>query len=160
MESKKILVVSDTHRRITEVIAFQEKDPHDMLFHLGDLVKDAKTLEKVLHIPVLCVRGNNDFAEYETPAQIVVPVYGKRFLLTHGHMERVGAGSAGVLALAKEEGANVALFGHTHRRFDRVIDGVHILNPGAVSSPRDGVRSLLSLTVFESGNLDFCFIDA
>lgn len=159
MESKKILVVSDTHHRTIDVIATQEKDPHDMLFHLGDRVKDADQLESALHIPVYRVRGNNDYWEEETPLTATVPVFGIRFLLTHGHCENVHYGITGVLAKAKEKSCQVALFGHTHMRFDRTVGGIRLLNPGSPSLPRDGKYSVLSLQVFENGSLEAKFID-
>ena len=145
MRATKILVAADTHGRITDVVEFQKKEPHDMIFHLGDRVRDAVQLESLVHVPVIAVRGNND-READIPWNRVVPVDGTRFFLTHGHRESAER----MRALAEEAQCAFALFGHTHRRADRRMGMVRLLNPGSPALPRDGFRSLLSLTVTDT----------
>ena len=40
--------------------------------------------------------------------------------------------------LAEETGADVHLFGHTHKPFHRVVGGRHFINAGSVGRPQDG----------------------
>jgi putative phosphoesterase len=40
--------------------------------------------------------------------------------------------------LAEETGAEVHLFGHTHRPFHRFVGGAHFINAGSVGRPQDG----------------------
>lgn len=47
---------------------------------------------------------------------------------------------------------SVFLYGHTHVKFDQVIDGVRCLNPGSVSIPKDGSHSCI---LYEDGNFSF-----
>lgn len=66
---------------------------------------------------------------------------GVRMYLTHGHHfnpERLPPLQTG----------DVFLYGHTHVKFDQVVDGVRCLNPGSVSIPKDGSHSCL---IFENG---------
>lgn len=142
----KILVVSDTHRHFTDVIEQQRTDPHDVMIHLGDLVDDARELERQLHMPVVYVRGNNDWQQ-DVPWERVLDYSGIRILVVHGHREFVGTGLDRLARSAVKNGCSAALFGHTHRRADETLQGVRLLNPGALYLPRDGIPSMLSLTL-------------
>ena len=42
--------------------------------------------------------------------------------------------------IAREKGANILLYGHTHARFNEYDNGLYTMNPGSVSCPRDGNR--------------------
>lgn len=148
-----LLIVSDTHRRTAEVIELYRKHPHDVLIHLGDLVDDARRLERALHIPVTYVRGNNDPQE-DVPWERVVEYCGVRLLLTHGHRQSVGSGRERLARRAKEKACRIALFGHTHRRADEEIGSVRVINPGAVYRSLDRSPSVLSMGIDEKGHVE------
>ena len=58
----KILVVSDTHRRISSLIKTVENEKFDKLFFLGDDVEDGEEIANRLNIiEKYIVRGNGDF---------------------------------------------------------------------------------------------------
>ena len=44
---------------------------------------------------------------------------------------------AALAALASETGADIHLFGHTHRPFHRTVEGKHFINAGSVGFPGD-----------------------
>lgn len=143
----KIAVVADTHRETDEVDRWLRAHPQDLLLHLGDHASDGRWLSENLQLPAICVRGNNDWQtdEEDEPFHFVLPVHGHRLLLTHGHRERVHSGVHALYWMAKENGCDFALFGHTHVRSDRDFGDVRILNPGSASFPRDGHKSILLL---------------
>ena len=55
-------------------------------------------------------------------------------------------------ALAGVTGAELHLFGHTHRPFHRVADGRHFINAGSVGKPEDGdPRACLAVVHLDGG---------
>ena len=169
----KLVIASDIHgsafwcRKMLEV-AEKEQPDHlillgDVLYHgpRNDLPREyapkqvipmlAKWAEKIL-----CVRGNCEaevdqmvlsfpcLAEYS-----VLMADGKSFYLTHGHH----ANPQNLPAL--QEGS-VFLYGHTHVKFDQVVDGIRCLNPGSVSIPKDGSNSCM---VYENGDFRFVTLE-
>ena len=74
---------------------------------------------------------------YNEPSEGMVPFGGVLFFYTHGHHYGVKMGSERLAECAGERGADVALFGHTHRR--ELVRGVGtaatVFNPGSL---RDG----------------------
>lgn len=157
MSSKKLLVVSDTHLHFINVLEWATNNPHDILIHLGDLVRDGKNLSEALSIPTILVRGNNDH-EAEVPWEITLPIYRHKILAVHGHWENVQRGGGLLAKKAVENGCDIALFGHTHQRADHTLQGVRLLNPGSATSPRDFERSILSLEICDSGELYVNFV--
>lgn len=127
----KILVLSDSHgvMEYMQWAVFQENP--DMVIHLGDHIQDAERLsEKYWNIPVLRVPGNCDRC-YDVPEKIVRDIGGVRIYMTHGHRHRVKLSYQNLEYAAREAGAQVALFGHTHIPFCEQFGGLWLLNPGA-----------------------------
>lgn len=58
---------------------------------------------------------------------------------------------------AKSRGCDIAMYGHTHRPFLDVIDGVTVLNPGSLSYPRQEGRrpSYMIIHVDADGKMDY-----
>ena len=50
---------------------------------------------------------------------------------------------------AQEQGASLALFGHTHRPFYEQVGGVTLVNPGTAG--KGGVLTWALVTVFDNG---------
>lgn len=137
----KILIMSDSHGHDTNVKKTIEKErPLDALFHLGDSQGSEEKIRQLAECPVHMVAGNCDF--FTDLPTIAIVKYGKnRFFLTHGHYHYVSVGTMDLLSAAKENGCNVAIFGHTHRPVMDGTDGnVLILNPGSISLPRQEDR--------------------
>ena len=67
---------------------------------------------------------------------------GYNFYITHGYEQRVKSGPDYLLKDAKENGRDVALFGHTHRQFYEERLGVHLFNPGALNYGDYGIITI------------------
>lgn len=158
----RILVVSDSHGRIDcfrRAILAQPKA--EVVIFLGDGEREALELQRSFPEKMfLMVRGNCDwgsalpvenlFSHYEEPLGKVTVFY------THGHQYNVKSGDGYLRFAARDKKAQVALYGHTHTPLEDYEDGLHILNPGAVSNfestygvvditPRGIVTSVLHL---------------
>lgn len=135
-----ILVFSDTHGKIKMAIEMYERlapSIHfDLIIHCGDYIKDAIEIEKKLGIKTTAVRGNCDGSR-ERNFQIIETPAG-RILVTHGHAEGVKHSLTNLIYLAKENECNMACFGHTHCAVNEVVSGIHLINPGSLTNPRDG----------------------
>ena len=53
--------------------------------------------------------------------------------MCHGHKYNVKSSLLPITYKGKEVGADIVLFGHTHRAYLDEIDGMTIMNPGSVS---------------------------
>lgn len=149
----KVLVFADSHERLSSMYDIIENHNPNMIIHLGDCVEDIRTVMRSYpNIECNYVCGNNDYYS-EAPMSKVAKIGGVTMYLTHGHMERVYGSNVGILPrVARENGASMAFFGHTHRYFNKVVDGIHIINPGSISLPRDGKASCV-LMIVENGQV-------
>lgn len=115
---KKILVLSDSHGNLNNMVYAVKYEQPDMLLHLGDCWADAQKLKKKFpDIPLEQVPGNCD-CNQEFQERILL-IEGKRVFICHGHTQNVKAGYLNLQYTAQEEEVDVALFGHTHRVFYR-----------------------------------------
>lgn len=133
----KIAVFSDTHKHISGALRVIEEEQPDLIIHLGDHIRDAYAIaEEFPNIPMECVPGNCDYAPME-PDMKVITLMGVKFMLTHGHNYRVKYETTALLNAAYFQGADVVLFGHTHRPMNSEYQGLRIVNPGSAgqSSP-------------------------
>ena len=71
--------------------------------------------------------------------------YGHRAFVVHGHRQMYGDYIGHLVHLAKQHGADLVLFGHTHIRMDRIINNVIVFNPGSTAQPRDGMPEAYGL---------------
>ena len=132
-----IAVFSDSHGNIPYLHqAAKAAAPYDMAVHLGDYCRDASALRE-LDTPVFCVSGNNDFSK-GVPAELLIDICGIKIYCTHGHQWGIKVQNDRLFCKAKELGANIALYGHTHASALDNIGGILLLNPGSVSMPRGG----------------------
>lgn len=138
----KILVLSDSHRALGAMYDAAALEQPDVIMHLGDHVRDAEELSYAFDTTdFYMVRGNCDFGT-QTPETIFTELAGARLFLTHGHLFGVKHGLEALKHEAKRLGAQIALFGHTHRAFCEEESGVWYLNPGAAGSGSYGVLLL------------------
>jgi putative phosphoesterase len=126
-----LTVFSDTHGDTDNAAAAVRRVRPDIIVHLGDCVRDAEALRCLFpDIELHMVRGNNDFAS-RAPLTDFFPAGGKKLFLTHGHTNGVKRGLKNLMDEAREAGADIALFGHTHIPLCREEGGLLLLNPGA-----------------------------
>ena len=129
--------MSDTHGDLSMVYEIYEKlNNIDCIIHCGDYQKDAYELEDHLGVPVVSVKGNCDGARLPDH-QIVETPYGN-ILVTHGHLENAGYDYNQLLYAAEAKDCFAVCFGHTHVPMYEDFSGLHLINPGSLSRPRDG----------------------
>ena len=69
----------------------------------------------------------------------IIEVEGYKIFMTHGHNYGVRYTQEYIMEAAESQGANIALYGHTHI-VDYRIGPPLLLNPGSASRPRDDNR--------------------
>lgn len=130
----KILVVSDSHGNVENLCRAVDREHPDMVFHLGDGWRDAEHLRRRYpNLPLEQVAGNCDLHRGGN-TRIILSLEGRRLLLCHGHTFRVKSGLHFLLREALEQGADTALFGHTHTPFTELREGVLLFNPGSIGN--------------------------
>lgn len=153
----KVLIVSDSHGRDTYLErAIAKAAPFDMFIHLGDLEGSQHFIEEKVTCPVEMVSGNNDFfSDLERDKSIMIGGY--HVLLTHGHRYQVYYGTEDIKDWARANGADIVMFGHTHRPLIDMDDDVIAVNPGSISLPRqEGHRpSYMIMEINRHGEVDF-----
>ncbi len=131
----KILVISDTHGKIENAVSLIKRINPDYTFHLGDMADDCRRLEALFPAKVIAsVKGNNDYFDKEYPLERIVTLGEKKFFICHGHKYNVKTSLLPITYKARELGADVVLFGHTHKALAEDADGLTVLNPGSTES--------------------------
>lgn len=133
----KIVVVSDSHKEFHKLNSVVENNlDADAFIHLGDgehEFNDVRNLHPEKSF--LFVKGNCDFADNKTIR--IANAKGIKILCVHGHEHHVHQGLDTLVAVAKQNGCKIALYGHTHLYRTELIDGIYVMNPGSIDSPRD-----------------------
>ncbi len=144
----KILVFSDSHGNCVNMQKAVDMHPDARyILHLGDGINDLDML-KTGNIKTYTVNGNFEdgffSAKKGLPFQCV-EIEGKKIFMCHGHRQKVGFGLQNLYYTALENGADIALYGHTHVKYNKYTPleekGLHIFNPGSISRPRDNIYS-------------------
>jgi len=146
----KAAVFSDTHTSIALCIEAVRRCCPDVIIHLGDHDRDADQLRlEFPHIPMYNVCGNCDAAP-SAPLRDVVQLGPVKAFITHGHLYNVEYDRLDSLVYAaQEQGAKLAMYGHTHRALQEEIGGVTVLNPGTAGKGRELTWALVE--VFDNG---------
>lgn len=144
----RMIVTSDSHGRSGALFDIIEKhiDDAQLFVNLGDCnsgrdLEDAKAYFGN-RLNLICVSGNCDFAG-NAPVEQVITFGEKKVILCHGHTYSVKFGLYDYQSRAKREGADIALYGHTHTPCVNYIEGIYYFNPGAV---RDGIYGIVDVT--------------
>ncbi len=141
----KLLILSDSHKKMDYMLRAVEREQPDHIIHLGDHDRDAMRLaERCPDIPLWSVCGNCDYGA--GPEVIVDTLGGVRFYITHGHTLRVKYGLLRAELAAREAEANILLFGHTHRALCDWHNGLWMLNPGSCSGMGPVTYGVIELT--------------
>lgn len=161
----ELLIFSDSHGNPHGMYRRLKENPNAIVVHLGDGVRDLDTAA-LSHRTVYAVRGNCDLFE-ERPEEIVMSLEGHVVLMTHGHRYAVKQGLERLLAHAAEVGADLVLFGHTHRAEERYFSegtvvgeqilsrGIYLCNPGSVGRGSGGAAASFGRLLLQRGNVLF-----
>lgn len=152
----KVLICSDTHGKYDNLLDVIEKEgPFDLLIHCGDTEGGEYKIRTAAGCDCKIVKGNNDYFS-DLPKEAVFPLGGKKVWVTHGHTYYVGLDTAMIKNEARAMGADVVMFGHTHKPFLEQSD-VICVNPGSISYPRQADRrpSYMVLHIDKKGNWEF-----
>lgn len=156
---KRVIAVSDSHGDVDGLrLAFTQAARHgkiDVAVFLGDGLEDFEAVRPWLAKQgTLCygVRGNNDWSASEPREQCFL-LGRTRFYLAHGHQWQVKFGPERLWYAAREYGAQVALYGHTHRECIDLERDVYLINPGSVCERWAGRSAYAEIQVEENGYL-------
>ena len=142
-----IAVISDTHRdyyNINKIIPIIQNS--DMVIHLGDNIDDVDQLKKGYKGKIYNVRGNCDYNSF-TPSELLIEVENIKLFATHGDKYGVKYDHLKLLYKAKECGADIALFGHTHIPMVEKVEDTWLINPGSPSLPRVKCKSIAFIEI-------------
>lgn len=130
----KICVFSDSHGYEGNMTAAIGLEDPAMIFFLGDGEREFEDICRLFPgLPAVAVRGNCDLRSSLGISE-TYEAGGIRIFATHGHMYNVKYEweLETLTAAALRAGADVALFGHTHRQHLSENDGLLIVNPGSI----------------------------
>lgn len=155
----KLIVVSDNHGNtyyMEEILSIYG-DEVDNWIHCGDSeLMEAHPLWQNYKT----VTGNMDYAPGFDLEQ-VIEFKGQKFLVVHGHKHAVKRSNEEMKKRAKEIGAKVVFYGHTHIPKTEKEDGILFINPGSLTQPRDrnvGTYLLMELDE-ETGDISLTYYD-
>jgi putative phosphoesterase len=170
-------LISDTHvpHRMPALppTLFDRLAGVDLILHAGDLDAPAILDELRRIAPVRAVRGNRHLQapwpnDQSLPLSLDLEIEGHRIVVTHGHLSfwnslweklwllwpdhRSRANALLVKRLARAfPGADVCIFGHSHRALVERRDGVLFVNPGAACPTEGEIASVARLKVTPDG---------
>lgn len=146
----KIAVISDTHRHIYSLNQVTKLiQDTDMAIHLGDNVEDVDIIKRNYKGKIINVRGNCDFSSF-IPVERVEEVENKKIYITHGHRYDVKNSLLKLKYRAKELGADIVLFGHTHISAEIYEEGIWFINPGSAALPKDSYQSIAVIEISDN----------
>ena len=139
----KCLVFSDSHGtpHLMRCALALHRDA-EVVFFLGDGLADAATLASEDPTRAwIAVRGNCDTTDLFGSSFVrkvdEITLDGRKIVLTHGDLYGAKYGVGGLINLARERGADIVLFGHTHIPHEQYVGDygkpVWLFNPGSIS---------------------------
>ena len=138
----KIVIFSDSHGNSEAVqTIFKKENGANVFIFLGDGIEELRTIQK--NIPeekLFAVRGNCD-RNLRIPPEQLRSFEGKLVFFTHGDGYGVKFTQEALKQAAKQRGAEIVLFGHTHIPYYAYDEGMYFFNPGSVALPRQGVET-------------------
>ena len=129
---KKLIIISDTHGNRKAVESLRPLiAENDYVVHLGDGMADMRELRSDYPEKVYSCAGNCDFFAQDI-TEGVLEIEGVRIFYCHGHKYSVKSHLYALAEETKNRGCDIALYGHTHTALITEINGVTLINPGAL----------------------------
>ncbi len=142
---KHIAILSDTHGLLREHVK-AELATVDLILHAGD-IDNASVLEDLQKYgETYVVRGNNDktWADF-LPMSLTITIEGVRFFLVHNQKD-----------IPKDlKDVDVVIYGHSHRYYADVVNGVLFLNPGSCGRRRFNLDITMCHMTVNEGKYEF-----
>ena len=148
----KVIVCADSHGAFAaaERLLEQNREAAAVIF-LGDGAEEWEDLCAIYpQMPFYPVRGNCDWGSFDEPERLL-ELEGVRILMLHGHTRNVKSSPLAAQYAAREWGADVLLFGHTHCPLVDWDGTLYTMNPGAAGDPR---RPTYGVITMENGKVD------
>jgi putative phosphoesterase len=137
--SKTVGLIADTHvparARCIPKMVFKIFENADFIVHAGDLVRLSVIDELEQLAPVLAVHGNMDGPEVSgaLPKMNSLKIYGWKIGVIHDPNTLFGRGK--MREIAKQNGFNVLVYGHTHNVNVKWEGTTLYINPGSPTNP-------------------------
>ena len=140
----KILLVSDSHGDYEALDTLASKYPNmDLYLHAGDSEQDEFSIK-----PFISVRGNCDHY-YDFPNYLVIPSpFGNIYVQHTPFVSK---------SVISEHNAKIVIHGHTHTRRKELINGILVINSGAISYARDKYDGSYAIIEIDSKKVDVKF---
>jgi putative phosphoesterase len=133
-------------------LAAKQSQP-DAILHLGDHIADAQELrQKLPGTAFHMVRGNCDF-QAGGPDSLLLTFGGVKIFMTHGHLYGVKNGTDALIAYARTQNADLALYGHTHIAQVKDAGGLWLMNPGQTERHGKARAASYGVVTIENGAL-------
>lgn len=140
---KTFLILSDSHGNLSALQKLKGiMGECDYIIHLGDYYHDTYSFSQEFCEKIYAVKGNCDGGGED----LVFEACGKKILLTHGDRYSVKTSLYKLTLKAKEIGADIVLFGHTHHSEITEIDGITFINPGTLSAYGDATYAYMVIS--------------
>lgn len=138
----RIAILSDTHGLLRPEVTEYLKTA-DVILHGGDINKQSIVDELRQYAPLYIVRGNNDkeWAQ-DIPHDLTLTLDGMTFVMVHNKKE-----------VPDLTGADVVVFGHSHKYLQEEKDGVLWLNPGSCGPRRFHQEITMMMAELTGGSL-------
>jgi uncharacterized protein len=153
----KLIVVSDSHGSKAEIESIYEKyqGMADGFIHCGD--SELESSDAAIS-GYLAVRGNCDM-DHSYPEVLTAEIKGINIMATHGHLFNVKMTLMKLHYKARETGAAMVFFGHSHQLGAEMIDDVLFVNPGSILLPRGRSERTYALIEAEGKSITVKFLD-
>ena len=150
----KLLIISDSHRNIDNMRYAVGQTSPDAILHLGDHISDAQNLSKQLPQAVIyMVRGNCDFQDFGKN-ELFLTLGGVKILMTHGHTYGVKSGLSALIDRSWQLGANLTVYGHTHRAGMRQENGMWFMCPGQLERHDNRLSASYGIVNINGGHFE------
>ncbi|MCK5832896.1 metallophosphoesterase [bacterium] len=162
--SVKIAVISDSHigQKISAYPAeiLNAIGECDIIIHAGDhtSMESVELLNSLGNLRA--VHGNMDEITISNllPSRLVFEVEGIRIGVTHGWGSPLGI-ERRVLDVFVDEKLDIVIFGHSHSPCDKIIDGIRVINPGAISGNLQDKSSSWGILTINGCDADWRLIE-
>lgn len=135
----KILVISDSHGNIANlkhVLGFAKEIKAGAIIHCGDW-NNIAAVETVLEsgLPIYGVLGNADIdPALSNELQVTSDKFDEKFLEIEIEGRKIGIVHNVLHHTSPILDLNIIFCGHTHKQEERLMDGIRVVNPGALEN--------------------------